>query len=160
VLELVLSMRFYLLDRITECVPGEVARGIKNVTLSEDFMEEHFAGIPVMPGTLILESLAQLSGYLLAVTQYPDDPHKHKAVLSTVEKAKFRKVVRPGDQLALESRLLSIREDAGKVECTASVMEDIVVTTRLMFYFADLKNEVLEANRREIFSIWRTGASA
>src|SRR5205823_2555723 len=116
-----IHVRFYLIDRITECQPGEWARGVKNVTLSEDFMQEHFAGIPVMPGTLILEGLAQLSGYLLSVTRNPAEPHLEKALLSMVEKAKFRQIVRPGDQLVMESKVLSIHEDSGKVECTAAV---------------------------------------
>ncbi|MBI4864229.1 MAG: 3-hydroxyacyl-ACP dehydratase FabZ [Candidatus Riflebacteria bacterium] len=152
-------MRFYLLDRVTECEPGKLARGVKNVTLSEDFLDEHFAGIPIMPGTLILEGLAQLSGYLLARTASPDAPHKHKAVLSMVEKAKFRQVVRPGDQLKFEARLVTIRDDSGKVDASATVEGEVVVSAQLVFYFADLKNDLLEANRREIFSIWTTGAS-
>lgn len=152
-------MRFYLIDRITECRPGEFARGVKNVTLSEDFMEAHFAGIPVMPGTMILEGMAQLSGYLLSITRNPDAPHKEKALLSMVEKAKFRQIVRPGDQLVLESKLLSFHEESAKVECVASVDGTAVVDARLMFYFADLPNETLEADRRDIFAIWTKGSS-
>ena len=152
-------MRFYLLDRVTECEPGKRARGLKNVALSEDFLEEHFAGIPIMPGTLILEGLAQLSGYLLARTVSPDAPHKHKAILSMVEKAKFKRVVRPGDRLVYETQILSIHADSGKVDCTATVDLELAVQARLLFYFADLSNELLEANRREIFSIWTRGSS-
>lgn len=153
-------MRFYLLDRITECEPGQLARGLKNVTLSEDFLEQHFSGIPIMPGTLILEGLAQLAGYLLARTAMPDAPHRHKAVLSLVEKAKFIRVVRPGDQLLYEARLVSIKEDSGKVDCSATVGGEPAATARLMFYFAGLSNDLLEANRKETFAIWTTGASS
>ena len=57
-------MRFLLIDRIDEIRPGEFARGVKNVTMSEDFMQDHFPGFPVFPGTLIIEAMAQLGGYL------------------------------------------------------------------------------------------------
>jgi 3-hydroxyacyl-[acyl-carrier-protein] dehydratase len=152
-------VRFYLIDRILECLPGERAVGIKAVALSEDFMEQHFAGVPIMPGTMILEGLAQLSGYLLARTAAPEAPHRHKAVLTMVERAKFLQVVRPGDTLRLESRILAIHEDSAKVDAEASVNGERVASARMLFSFRDLDNEILEANRKAIFSIWTTGTS-
>jgi 3-hydroxymyristoyl/3-hydroxydecanoyl-(acyl carrier protein) dehydratase len=152
-------MRFYLLDRVTECEPGKRAAGIKAVSLSEDYMEHHFAGVPVMPGSLILEGLAQLAGYLCARTAMPEAPHKHKAVLSVVEKAKFYHPVRPGDTMRLEAALLSIHPDSAMCDGTASVGDQRVATARLMFSFHTLENEILEANRRETFAIWTTGSS-
>lgn len=152
-------MRFYLIDRITECRPGERASAVKAVSLSEDFMDQHFAGVPIMPGSMILEGLAQLAGYLLARTACPEAPWKHKALLSMVEKAKFHQVVRPGDMMHLEVQLLSLQETAAKVDATALVGGERVATARLLFSFHSIDNELLEANRREIFAIWTTGAS-
>ena len=152
-------MRFYLIDRITECRAGERATAIKAVSLSEDFLDQHFAGVPIMPGSMILEGMAQLAGYLLARTASPAEPHKHKALLSMVEKAKFLQVVRPGDTMKLEAVLLSLAADSAKVDGTAWVGDQRVATARMLFSFHRIDNQQLEANRREIFSIWTTGAS-
>ena len=152
-------MRFYLIDRITECVPGERASAIKAVSLSEDFMAQHFAGVPIMPGTLILEGMAQLAGYLLARTASPDAPHKHKALLSMVEKAKFVQPVRPGETLHLGVRIVSLHEDSAKVDASATVGGMTAASARLLFSFHAIENELLEAERRAIFAIWTSGAS-
>jgi len=152
-------MRFYLIDRITECRPGERATAIKAVSLSEDFMDQHFAGVPIMPGSLILEGMAQLAGYLLARTASPEAPYKHKALLSMVEKAKFTVPVRPGDTMRMECQLVALHEDSAKVDGWASVGDARVASARMLFSFHAIDNELLEANRREVFAIWTTGAS-
>ena len=152
-------MRFYLIDRITECLVGERATALKAVSLSEDFMDTHFAGVPIMPGSMILEGMAQLAGYLLARTVVPAAPHTHKALLSMVEKAKFMQVVQPGDTMTLECRIVALGEDSAKVDGTASVGERKVATARMLFSYHTIENKLLEANRREIFSIWTTGTS-
>lgn len=152
-------MRFYLIDRITECRAGERATALKAVSLSEDFMDQHFAGVPIMPGSMILEGMAQLAGYLLAVTAMPQAPHKHKALLSMVEKAKFMQVVRPGHMLRLECQLVALHEDSAKVDGTALVGDQRVASARMLFSFHTIENDLLEANRQEIFAIWTTGTS-
>ena len=152
-------MRFYLIDRITECRAGERASAVKAVSLSEDFLDQHFAGVPIMPGSMILEGLAQLAGYLLARTAMPAAPHKHKALLSMVEKAKFLQVVQPGSLLKLDCTLVSMHEDSAKVDGVASVGDARVATARMLFSFHTIENDLLEANRREIFAIWTTGTS-
>lgn len=152
-------MRFYLIDRILECRAGERATAVKSVSLSEDFMDQHFAGVPIMPGSLILEGMAQLAGYLLACTASPAAPYKHKALLSMVEKAKFIQVVRPGDTMRLECQILSLHDDSAKVDATASVGDAKVASARMLFSFHTIDNALLEANRREIFAIWTTGSS-
>jgi 3-hydroxyacyl-[acyl-carrier-protein] dehydratase len=152
-------VRFYLVDRVLECEPGVRALGVKSVALSEDFFEQHFSGIPVMPGTMILEGMAQLSGYLLARTLSPAAPHKHKAILSMVERAKFLRPVQPGSCLRLESRILKVHEDSAKCDCEATVDGETVGSARLMFTFRTLENDLLEANRQQTFAIWTTGSS-
>lgn len=152
-------MRFYLIDRITSCEPGLRASARKAVSLSEDFLEQHFAGIPIMPGTMMLEGMAQLSGYLLACTMVPEAPHRHKAILTMVERAKFRQVVQPGNVILYESKIVQTHTDSAKCEVEARVEGELVASARLLFTFRALANDLLEENRRQTFAIWTTGAS-
>lgn len=152
-------MRFYLIDRITDCRAGERATALKAVSLSEDFLDQHFAGVPIMPGSMILEGLAQLGGYLLAKTAMPETPWKHKALLSMVEKAKFLVPVQPGALMKLDCTLVAMNETGAKVDGVASVGDAKVATARMLFSFHTIENDLLEANRREIFAIWTKGTS-
>ncbi len=92
-------MRFILLDRITSFVPGRSGTAFKNVSLSEDFFEDHFPLAPVMPGVLIMEGMAQLAGLILEAGCHERDGRKVKPLLSIIESAKFRARTRPGDCL-------------------------------------------------------------
>src|SRR4051812_28989166 len=110
-------MRYVLLDRITALEPPARARGVKCVSLSDDVFVDHFPGHPVMPGALTLEALAQLGGVLceatmrLAVNGGRNDLH---ALLVAVERAKFRRLVRPGDRLELEVTAGHVGENGGR----------------------------------------------
>jgi 3-hydroxyacyl-[acyl-carrier-protein] dehydratase len=99
---------FLLVDRVIELEPKVKAVGIKNITANEEFFQGHFPGNPIMPGVLIIEALAQLSGLLAFGSGVA--PGKSVYFLS-IEKAKFRKPVVPGDQLRLEVNVLKIRGD-------------------------------------------------
>lgn len=127
-------MRFYLVDRIEAWHPGERAEGIKCLTMTEDYLEQHFPGWPVMPGVLLLESLAQLSGYLLGDTEARAG-RRILAIMSMVEKAKFRKMVRPGDQVRLHATIASRGEDAAKVDVKATVDGEAVCDARILFTY-------------------------
>src|SRR3954471_6511212 len=105
-------MRYLLLDRIVELAPPSRARAVKCVSLADDVFADHFPGHPVMPGALIVEALAQLGGVLLVATvrrQGPGGDERH-ALLTIIERAKFRRLVRPGDRLLLEARVLRASE--------------------------------------------------
>ena len=91
---------FLLVDRLVEVVPGRSAVGIKNVTVNENFFQGHFPGHPVMPGVLIIESMAQTAGVLVVKTLGPDAAGK-LVYFMTIESAKFRRPVLPGDQLRI-----------------------------------------------------------
>jgi 3-hydroxyacyl-[acyl-carrier-protein] dehydratase len=95
---------FLLVDRVLECLPGDRIVAIKNVTVNEPYFQGHFPGRPVMPGVLIIESLAQAAGILAFRTanQKPDDESTFYFV--GIDKARFRAPVVPGDQLVLEAR--------------------------------------------------------
>ncbi len=91
---------FLLVDRVLECVPGSHIKAYKNVTVNEPFFQGHFPNLPIMPGVLITEALAQTSCILgLAELGFPDDK---LLLFAGIEKLKFRRPVRPGDRLDLE----------------------------------------------------------
>ncbi|HUX15321.1 MAG TPA: 3-hydroxyacyl-ACP dehydratase FabZ family protein [Phycisphaerae bacterium] len=104
-------MRFFLIDKITEWHVGTSAEAIKNMALSEDFFDDHFPRRPVMPGVLILEGMAQLSGLLLEAGLREKYGKDAKAVLTVLERTKFRDRVRPGDTLTYRSRVAAFGED-------------------------------------------------
>jgi 3-hydroxyacyl-[acyl-carrier-protein] dehydratase len=89
---------FLLVDRILELEPNKKAVGIKNVTINEPFFEGHFPGNPIMPGVLIVEALAQVAGLMAFASGVQGDT----VYFMSIEKAKFRRPVVPGDQLRLE----------------------------------------------------------
>jgi 3-hydroxymyristoyl/3-hydroxydecanoyl-(acyl carrier protein) dehydratase len=151
-------MRYVLLDRITALQPPERATGVKCVSLSDDVFADHFPGHPVMPGALVIESLAQLSGVLCEATMRQrgrDDLH---ALLVSIERAKFRRLVRPGDKLELEARALHVQESGGQVRATAEVDGQLAVEAELMFALVEVKHPQLIARRREVLDIWLSGS--
>jgi len=113
---------FLLVDRILEMDKGTKAVGIKNVTVNEPFFMGHFPGNPIMPGVLIVEALAQLAGLLAFLSGVQGDA----VYFMSIEKAKFRKPVVPGDQLRLEITTLHQRANVWKFSGNAKVDEKIV----------------------------------
>lgn len=98
---------FLLVDRILELEPRKRIVGIKNVTMNEPFFVGHFPSFPVMPGVLIIEAMAQTGGVLL-LRDLPDAADK-LVLFAAIEEAKFRRPVRPGDQIRLELEVLSLK---------------------------------------------------
>src|SRR5690554_1655850 len=100
----------YFIDKVTNLVPGEHVTAIKNVTINEEFFQGHFPGEPVMPGVLILESLAQAGSIpLLKLDRFKSQT----AYLGGINKVKFRKKVVPGDVLELKVDIVKLKEYAG-----------------------------------------------
>jgi len=147
-------MRFLLIDRITSWHPGESGSAIKNVSLSEDFFDDHFPLKPIMPGALIVEGMAQLSGLVIEEGVRRDESRNVKALMSIVEKAKFRKPVHPGDTLEYRASIQSINDAGAKAHVQAFVAGDLVAECSLVFSFHAIQNERLEARRSEILSFW------
>ena len=105
-------MRFFLIDKITRWETGAAAEAWKNVALSEDFFDDHFPRRPVMPGVLILEGMAQLSGLLLEAGLQQKYSKNAKAVLTVLERTKFRTLVKPGDTLLYRTEVMSLTRPA------------------------------------------------
>ncbi len=125
-------MRYLLLDRITEMKPGHYAVGRKCAAMTEDYFADHFPGFPVVPGVLIVESLAQLAGRLITYTVLETSGEKVLPVLLTIQNARFRHFVRPGDTMELRAELIGMTEGAGRCKCEARVGEARVATVELM----------------------------
>src|SRR5882757_3944755 len=100
-----------LIDRVLELKPKESIVAIKNVTINEPFFQGHFPGLPIMPGVLIVEAIAQAGGALL-LTEIPDREQR-LMVFTGIEKARFRRPVVPGDQLRLEVQVKAWRDTPG-----------------------------------------------
>ena len=152
-------MRYILLDRITLLKPPELATGVKCVSLSDDFFVDHFPGIPVMPGALILEGLAQLGGTLLEATLRERGEPEMSALLTMIDRARFRAPVRPGDRLELETRTVHSSENGGLVDGSARVEGKLMAEARITFAFVRIDNPRLLASRREYLDILLTGSS-
>ena len=121
---------FLLVDRITECVPGEYCKGYKNVTMNEQFFCGHFPENPIMPGVLQIEAMAQLSaGILMNLPEY-----KGKlALFAGIDGARFKNVVRPGDRLDMESYIIKRKGPIVKTEVKAFVDGKLTVSAELTF---------------------------
>jgi 3-hydroxyacyl-[acyl-carrier-protein] dehydratase len=113
-------MPFVLVDRVTEIVVGERIRGHKCVAMNEPWLAGHFPARPIMPGVLILESLAQIGG-ILAYASEPFDASTSLMYFLGIDKAKFRRPVTPGDRLDLEVSIVQQRTNTWKFHGEASV---------------------------------------
>lgn len=123
---------FLLVDRILECHPGKSIIALKNITINEEFFQGHFPGNPVMPGVLMLEALAQAAGLLAFITEdvYPDQiTHFYFAGLDEV---RFRKPVKPGDQLILKANVDRIMRGIWKYTTIAEVAGEEVTSCKMM----------------------------
>jgi 3-hydroxyacyl-[acyl-carrier-protein] dehydratase len=126
---------FLMLDAVVEMERLKRIVGIKNVTINENFFAGHFPGKPVMPGVLIIESMAQAGGVLL-LHEVPDRDSKLMYFVA-IDDARFRRPVIPGDQLRVEVNVLSWRSNFCKLEGKASVDGQLAAEATLMCKMVD-----------------------
>ena len=131
---------FLLVDAIEEMEQWKRIVGIKNVTINESFFQGHFPGKPIMPGVLIIESMAQTGGLLL-LKEVPDREKKLLYFVS-IDNARFRRPVVPGDQLRIEMHVLAWRNGFCKLEGNATVKGEMAAQATLMCKMVDLETEM------------------
>lgn len=110
-------MRFILIDKILEYEKGKSATGVKEVTMSEDFLADHFPRFPVMPGVLQLEAILQLTSWLVFVTK----DFTVKTKVSEIKGAKFSGFVRPGDKMIVNVEITSMDDNGVQFKANVSV---------------------------------------
>lgn len=152
-------MRFLLLDRIVALEPPERAVGVKCVTLSDEILRDHFSLSPLFPGSLIIEAMAQLGGALVEEGARRAGREDRLAVLGMVDRARFRRAVKPGDTLRLEARTRAATDDGARVACTAFVGDEPAAEAELGFAFADGSPRELVEERRRVVRLWLSGAA-
>ena len=123
---------FLLLDRILACEPGKMIRAQKNVTMNEPFFQGHFPGLPVMPGVLVIEALAQAAAILAYRSTGTGPGGDALFFFAGIDNARFRRRVVPGDQLHLEVDLIRIARGLGKFRTRALVGGDLAAEAELM----------------------------
>lgn len=165
-------MRFILIDRVVELVVGERARGYKCVTMTEDYFVDHFPSYAVLPGVFLLEGMAQLGGFLAeasavvtakknteksAKNELPNpepDLSVRRAILAQVDKAKFEKMVVPGDRVEYVVRLEQSMEGAARVSAEATVDGDRVAKASLTFAMREVPIVQVHRERRALYEQW------
>lgn len=148
-------MRFFLIDRVTSLDRNCSIEGVKAWSLDNEIFLDHFPGQPIVPGVMLTESMAQLLGILVELSYYDKWGEEFKVfpILSIIQKAKFRKLVRPGDQTILKGELTSLDKNRAVGKVKLYVNQELKAEAILSFSIASSKdikpNKFME--RREEF---------
>jgi UDP-3-O-[3-hydroxymyristoyl] N-acetylglucosamine deacetylase/3-hydroxyacyl-[acyl-carrier-protein] dehydratase len=129
---------FLLVDRVVELEDEVRAVGIKNVSINEHFFVGHYPGTPIMPGVLIVEAMAQLSGVLLLKKVKQAN---QVAVLLSMDRVKLRRAVHPGDQLRLEAEVVRFKARTAEVNARAWVGDELAAEARIRFMLVPAEQE-------------------
>ncbi len=158
-------MRWFWIDRFLEFESGKSAKAVKNVSLAEEHLHDHFPGFPVMPGSLMLEGMAQTGGILLG----EKNNFEHVVVLAKVPKVTFHSWARPGDTLIYSAELVEARPEGGITHVVARCGERLVAEAEIVFAHVDQsasakipanvdqKNFVFELGLMSILDIGKAG---
>ena len=122
---------FLLIDRVLDYTPGESLTAIKNVTVNEPIFTGHFPGMPIFPGVLILEALAQATG-ILGFKTVTERSENELYLFAAIDEARFKKPVLPGDTMVLEVKFLKERRNLWKFYGEAKVDGQVVCSAELM----------------------------
>jgi 3-hydroxyacyl-[acyl-carrier-protein] dehydratase len=144
-------MRFLLVDSIVELDPGRRATGIKNVTLSEDFLADHFPHRPIMPGMMIIESLVQLSDWVIR----SGSNFERLGLACGFDRIKFRKVVRPGDQLRLDVQVAAQNDATTTTQAKAYCLDRLVASADITLALHPIADYLDPDEARRLFEALR-----
>jgi 3-hydroxymyristoyl/3-hydroxydecanoyl-(acyl carrier protein) dehydratase len=142
-------LRFLLVDRILELESGKRATGIKNVTLSENFMAYHFPDMPIMPGMLIVEALVQLADWIVR----EDTGFTQMGLPIAFDRVKFRRIVHPGDQLRLEAVILTRDEQQAEIRAMAYCEGNLVTSADFTLAIQPLEPMLTAEEASRLFNI-------
>jgi 3-hydroxyacyl-[acyl-carrier-protein] dehydratase len=126
-------MRWIWIDRFLEFESGVTAKSVKNVSLAEEHLHDHFPGYPIMPQSLMIEGMAQTGGILVGEAMQ----FREKVILAKINRAVFHELVLPGDQIIYEARVENLSEAAASISGTATVGEKTVAEFQMMFSHVD-----------------------
>lgn len=132
---------FILVDRVLDYVAFDYLVAIKNVTINEPFFIGHFPGKPIMPGVLMLESLAQASAILSNLSRTPKEGHDYLYYFAGIDNAKFKQVVIPGDQLRLEVKLIGRKRDFWRLHGEVFVGDKLACSADLMSAAKEIESD-------------------
>lgn len=155
-------MRFILIDSVTDLKAGVSIEGKKSWTLTEEFFQDHFPGMPIVPGTLITESMGQLLGLLIEKShteQFPDSAGVYP-ILSIINKAKFRKHILAGSTMTVTAELTRLHKEVASGTAQVSVDGELKATCELSFYLVDksqITSSKLHSEREELVEYWLNG---
>ncbi|MBP1603870.1 MAG: 3-hydroxydecanoyl-(acyl-carrier-protein) dehydratase [Acidobacteria bacterium] len=131
-------MRFVLIDRIVMLEPGKQASGFRIIPADDDYFRDHFPGYPVVPGVLVLESMAQLGGRLVQVSVREASRRDVLPMLAMVERAQFRRPIRPGDRLDVDARITNLGAARARVTASASVGGQAAASAEITYVLAGM----------------------
>ncbi|PJX24846.1 MULTISPECIES: 3-hydroxyacyl-ACP dehydratase FabZ [Psychrobacter] len=123
---------FMLVDKVIDCIPGECITGVKNVTINEEFFNGHFPNEPIMPGVLMVECMAQVSGVLGFISAGLTAEDGYLYLFAGVDKVRFKRRVIPGDQLIIRAKTVMQKRGIYKFDCTVHVEDELAASAQVM----------------------------
>ena len=134
-------MRYLFVDRVRELEAGHRIVAVKNVSLESDYFDHHFPMLPIFPGVLLVEAMAQSSGHLIWRSVEQLEKRRVLPVLTSIGGARFLKMVAPGDQLVIEARLTALEWHVARTQVTTQVDSEVVARAELSFGMRHYKNQ-------------------
>lgn len=123
---------FLLIDRIVELTEGESVVAIKNITINEPCFQGHFPELPIYPGVLVLEAMAQTTALISHTFSQAEVKNDHVYFFAGINKARFKRQVKPGDQMVITTELIKCSQGVSKFDCVATVDGKVVCKAQLM----------------------------
>jgi 3-hydroxyacyl-[acyl-carrier-protein] dehydratase len=146
-------MRYFMLDRVTALNPGESAAAVKNISLSDDVLHDHFPDYPIFPGALVVEAMAQLGGFLLEMSINRPEMIR-RALLAQIDQAKFYRPAEPGDQILLYAQMAEQMVDAARVKIRLDISGEKMALAKLTFALREIDSEKIHQQRRYVYRLW------